>query len=502
MPDSINRPTPDGEHPGQGAEFRELAAALDRHQIAIGPNPDAPDQWVADCPRCLTQGLDGAMRIFMWELREHASKVAFQCERHSLYEIGTTLGIRTTLMEEITQGRFEVGHVLAALDKHELEYNPATPPEGYFYDFFHTAQCPLCVKQGKLSPGSLEICVDTETAGDNSRFGHVTISCNNGKHREQAILDELNVITRISLKETYGAIDWSKPVTPGSDWLIEPLIERGQFAVIYGPAGSGKSLYAQEQAFQLAEQGLRVLYIDHENTTAEVAQRKTAMGYQGGSPLTYLNFPPIRALDTAEGAARLDILVDKIRPDVVFLDTWSKFLTGNESSPSTHTAAYNLAIIPLRRRGITVIAIDHSGKDIAQGPRGGSTKVDNADVLWLLTAKSDNRLRLERRKTRTGRGPDLVELERHENPLRHERPGQRQGDVLTPDVRDCIAKLDELEVPPGWGRRKAAEVLRVNEYKIRNDTLNTALRIRRERGNAIASTLDLPGTAADRSESE
>lgn len=136
------------------------------------------------------------------------------------------------------------------------------------------------------------------------------------------------------------------------------------------------------------------------------------MGSQAVAPdnLTYLSFPLVSALDTRAGEARFHALVEVAKADVIFLDTLSKFVTGDEDFPTMHTAACNTAIVPSPRRGITVIALEHSGKDLSRGPRGGSSKGDNVDVLCMLTVKADNRLRLERRASRTGRGPDLVEL--------------------------------------------------------------------------------------------
>lgn len=306
----------------------------------------------------------------------------------------------------------------------------------------------------------------------------------------------LRELMATSVRESYGAITWDDSPTGAGDWLDEPLIEKGQFTSIYGPAGIGKSLLAQDRAAHLSRIGHRVLYLDAENPLSEIKARLRDMDYSAAdlANLTYLSFPSLPPLDAPAGAAKLATLVDAIDPQLIVLDTWSKFLAGDEASPSTHTAAYNLSIVPLRRRGVAIQAIDHSGKDPARGPRGGSSKVDNVDTLWLVTAKSGGRLRLERRKSRTGRGPDLIELDRRTGPLRHERLDLAPADVLSPEVRECIAKLDELEVPAGWGRDRASDVLRANDYRVRNETLSASLRVRKERGAAHVDSLDLsPG---------
>ncbi|ACZ84842.1 AAA family ATPase [Streptosporangium roseum] len=484
-------------------ELAQLATALKQLGHVITPDPDWPNQWTSPCPLCIAQGNpDGTMGIFPWQGIEHAGSVAFWCNQHAMHAIGTALGLKTRLMGGVDLGRVEVKQILRALSERGLAYSFRPDSRNSTYDTFHVAQCPLCIKERRLAQ-DLEIYVDNLLEGDNDTFGHVFVDCDVREH-SASILAELNVITRRSLGQDYGAVGWDDEGDQGEDWLIESIVERGQSALIYGPTGAKKSLFSQEQAFRLAKQGHRVLYLDHENQPAEVNKRRRAMEYPAAalSTLKYLSFPPVSALDTPEGAAQLHALVKAVRPDVIFLDTWSKFLNGDEASPSTHTAVYNLAIIPLRSQGITVIALDHSGKDLGRGPRGGSSKKDNVDVMWLQTVKSDGRIRLERKKTRTGRGPDLIELECLTGPLRHERIEQRRGDVLPPDVRACVAKLDELEVPPGWGRDKASPVLRANGFRIRNEALASAMRVRRERGNAPADTLDLSGTGGDRFEGE
>lgn len=490
MTSMIDRPDPPGTAVPDPQEFAQLAAALGRHGITLEPAPLAPGQWISACPICLSAGGDEQrMTIFPWHLPEHAGAIVFECVEHPMYDIARMLTIRTRLITALDEGHAELRKVLAALDARGLPYE--AHPSGYGHAH-HQSQCLLCIAQQRDNT-EMSIYVDAEADGGNSTFGHVYAECE--VHFGDTILNAMNIVTRGSLRQTYGAVAWAS-IDPEPRWLIEPLIEPGQFAVIFGPSGVGKSLLAQEQAFRLAEQGHRVLYLDHENAPAEVKLRRLAMGYLAAPSecLTYLTFPPLSALDTPAGAARLHALVDAAQAEVVFLDTWSKHIEGDEASPSTHTAAYNLAITPLRRQGVTVIALDHTGKEVGRGPRGGSSKVDNVDVLWLLTGKGNGRLRLERRKTRTGRGPDIVELQRHELPLRHERAQQRPADVLTPEVRACIAKLDELDVPPGWGRERALQVLRDNEYKVRNGTLNTAIQIRRGRGNAPVGTLDLTAT--------
>ncbi|HEU4425187.1 MAG TPA: AAA family ATPase [Pilimelia sp.] len=339
----------------------------------------------------------------------------------------------------------------------------------------------------------------------NGSIGERLITLCSKGHDAHEVHRALGMTTPEVLESDYGAANWALDLRDdgdddGPDWAIEPLIERGQFGSIYGPREVGKSLLALDYACRLAGQAAAgtidlysVLYLDHENPRDEILKRIRAMGHTAAdlTRLVYAHFPPIRALDTEAGAASFVELVGRASAEFVVLDTWSKFIDGDEASPTTHTRAYNLAIVPVRREGVAVLALDHAGKDVNRGPRGGSSKGDNVDVEWLLTAKSGGRLRLERRKSRTGRGPDLVELVRRTGPLRHERIDLAPADTLGAEVRECVAKLDALDVPAGWGRERVAEALRANAYRVRTATLAAALRVRRERGGASADSLDL-----------
>jgi hypothetical protein len=494
-------PQPPGDHgySAEGAEeFARLAVALAERGHAIALDQCRPTECAGACPLCAADGRHEEIAIYAVQLPRFPGRLAFTCPHHPMYDIGRHLGVRTGLMDAIGVGRQEFSSVVRAIEAKGLGWR-LVPHAAPGDDLVIAAQCPQCVREKREDDHNLSVWVNAETGEpiDGDLFGHAQLTC--WKHGAELPAAELGVVTRETLRQVHGALDLAAADTP-PEWLIEPLAERGQFVSIYGPAGVGKSLLAQDHAFRLAAQGCRVLYLDHENTPDEVKARFRAMGYATWpSTLTYCTFPRVSALDTAAGTAALHALAEGVDPELIVLDTWSKFLAGKESEPSTHTSAYAAAIVPLRRRGVTVLALDHPGKELARGPRGGSSKVDNVDVLWLLTAKSDGRLRLERKKSRTGRGVDLVELARAAEPLRHVRARQRPSDTLTPDVRACVAKLDALEVPSAWGRDRAAQVLRANGYTTGNDVLSAAIKVRKGRGDAPADALDLSVDSADRS---
>lgn len=505
--DSAAELTPQGR-----ADLEQITVGLEALGLTVTEvEYDDWTSWVSACPLCAADGVPGGLFMHARDepragrivVRCHNSENAHQDDRpnHRMRQIGEAIDPRLWFVREIAAAAADLARTLEALKARGLRYRPGLSG---WSDSNHEGPCPICVASypdPKKAPEA-SLYVSDNADADNDSFGTMRMECETNKHDSDVILAALDIVTRAQVRETHSALDWGEAPTEGSNWLDEPLIECGQFVSIYGPPGIGKSLLAQERAAVLSRAGRCVLYLDAENPMNEVKARLQAMGFTDAdlAHLTYLSFPGLPPLNTEAGAAQLAAIVNCINPELIVLDTWSKFISGAEADPALHTAAYNQSIVPLRRAGRAVLAIDHGGKDLARGPRGGSSKVDNVDTLWLLTIKAGGRVRLERRKSRTGRGVDLVELVRQTGPLRHDRLDLAPADTLGPEIRGCVAKLDELEVPTGWGRPRAAEVLRLNAFPVRNETLSEAMKVRRERGTTLAADLspDL-GDSGDRS---
>jgi len=167
---------------------------------------------------------------------------------------------------------------------------------------------------------------------------------------------------------------------PESEWLVEPLIETGQAVSLYSPAKTGKSLLALELAGALAvgrpvlgnaaKEPTNVLYIDHENTRADIRDRLADMGYDADADLSRLHYslladwPP---LDTEAGGDRLHAEADRLGARLVILDTVSRAISGEENSSDTFIRLYRHTIRPLNADGVAFIRLDHLGKDRTKG---------------------------------------------------------------------------------------------------------------------------------------
>lgn len=300
-----------------------------------------------------------------------------------------------------------------------------------------------------------------------------------------------------STRERYPALDWQEVLSGDfsePDWLCEPLIERGTSVAIYSAPKAGKSLLLQEVCAALAtgrallgnsaRDPERVLYLDQENTRQDIGERLTAMGHVAEEleNFIYLSFAGLPPLDTAAGAKELRSIVDEYQPTLVVLDTVSRYVAGDENEASTYSNLYRLSLAPLKAQCITVVRLDHAGKDASKGQRGSSAKSGDVDTVWSLHAEGD-RVELTRDVTRNGHGVDRLVLTRETEPLRHvPRYGGDPFDrSYGDDVAEVIADLDKLGVPDNAGRPKAVDALTRAGLGKRVALIGEAVRVRKGR---------------------
>lgn len=317
--------------------------------------------------------------------------------------------------------------------------------------------------------------------------------------------------------DRFAPLDWGDVLNgppPAEEWVLWPLAERGQSVSLYSAPKVGKSLLMLDMLAHACSgrpvlgrrpaAPLRVLYLDAENTRKDLRKRLHDMGADPSTleHLVYLSFPPLAPLDTARGAAELHALVDQHRPDLVVIDTVSRFIDGPENDADTWLNVYRLTLAPLKARQVAVIRLDHAGKDAERGERGSSAKNGDVDVSWQLAYDEHRGTRtLTRKLTRTGNGPERLVLNIEEGPLRHE-PASPLDSSADP-VSHLVRKLDELDADAGIGFKLAGPLLRDNGHGgFRNDLLREALRVRKARkgdpeGDPEASEMTPSGSPSE-----
>ncbi|MGH3549767.1 MAG: AAA family ATPase [Pseudonocardiaceae bacterium] len=190
-----------------------------------------------------------------------------------------------------------------------------------------------------------------------------------------------------SLADLYQSIDWHElwaTTSAGPDWLVPDILERGRLHAIYAPKKHKKSLITLVMVAELAtgrallgrpnphDRPVRVLYIDIENARDDIRQRLQDAGFGPDDliNLIYFSFPALPGLDSPTGAAHLLALVERHDPDLLVLDTTSRVVTGKENDADTFRGLYRHALAPVKARGVTVLRLDHAGKDVTLGPAG------------------------------------------------------------------------------------------------------------------------------------
>jgi hypothetical protein len=263
--------------------------------------------------------------------------------------------------------------------------------------------------------------------------------------------------------ELSGLVDWNDLYSHPpfvEEWLAYPVVPKGRLISLYGPAKVGKSLFVLELAASVATGrdflGLptiksRVLYIDRENDPyRDVLERLKQMGFSAeelDGNLFYLSYPSIDDFDTQSGAKTILNWVDNHEIDFVVVDTISRFIHGKENENDTWREVYKLTGQELKKRGTTFLRIDHSGKDLSKGARGGSAKEQDADITWSLSKPKKNPFVLSADSNRMPIEVDELKLVLNDKPLRFVWPNSQEFENEEIKIAKWVKQLDETILP-------------------------------------------------------
>ena len=241
---------------------------------------------------------------------------------------------------------------------------------------------------------------------------------------ERAIYAALTEVERtLRTEEADGLPSIPKPLNLGSlldepppeiDWLIKNLLPRGITGLIVGQTGVGKTYFGLNLAIWLATSFLdipfettkprKVLYLNNEDGEILLKRRLwfLAQYYRSVWDLVSKNFllfsvagvvGPLAECDSS-GSLKpsrnfeiLEILISKFQPDLVFLDTFSRFY-GLRENFSEDASFWLFLLETLARRYETSFLICHhprkgSVNDI-DASRGSSTLVSNTRIVIAL----------------------------------------------------------------------------------------------------------------------
>ncbi|MFE4651553.1 AAA family ATPase [Streptomyces sp. NPDC056707] len=309
--------------------------------------------------------------------------------------------------------------------------------------------------------------------------------------------------------ERFPSVNWAEAFGMDFtqiDWLPGRFMERGQQVALVGDGKVGKSLFVHEWLWRAvtgrsflndeSHDPLKVLYFDRENSLRDIVTRMQAFGAtpEDLENFDYRMFPKFSGgLDAGQLAAvELLSIVEEVKPDIVVLDTVSRFISGKENDSDTWLQLYGRIHAPLKDQGIACVRLDHMGKDVDRGSRGSSAKSQDVDHVWEMT-RTDVRhdfgdgieavitnILMKRTHTRTGLGDDSMQIIRTGRKApsgmwlpggtRHERLSSAQESAqdqkIRSEARQHVDILLMKGVPAGMGRDGLKKWCADHRYKL------------------------------------
>jgi hypothetical protein len=192
---------------------------------------------------------------------------------------------------------------------------------------------------------------------------------------------------------------------PPVEWLIDGMLTKHGFSVLYGEPGAGKSFLALDWALSIAHgrawQGRHnvtagsVLYIAGEGVGG---LGKRIKGWEFHHELPGVDCP-FYVLPTAVrfrehgDIEKLMRTIDSLgqRFSLIVIDTVARALLGGDENSATDMGLFVDACDAIKRHaGCAVLAVHHSGKDAARGMRGSTSLLGGVDAS--LRAMQDDGL--------------------------------------------------------------------------------------------------------------
>jgi hypothetical protein len=229
---------------------------------------------------------------------------------------------------------------------------------------------------------------------------------------------------RPDIFETYD-IDYLMNMPP-IEWLMEGLLTKHGFGVIYGAPGIGKSFMSIDWALTIAcglewhgrptKRGA-VLYIAAEGVAGLGKRIKAWKAHNDVESITDFHVLPqaVKLLEPLD-LDKLTRTIDHfgVEFSLIVIDTVARTLaaTGSDENDATQAGLFVEACGAIQRHaGCAVLAVHHSGKDASRGQRGSSAIQGGCDtVLALSGADGLVTLKVEKQKDAEGVPPTSYQL--------------------------------------------------------------------------------------------
>lgn len=191
--------------------------------------------------------------------------------------------------------------------------------------------------------------------------------------------------------------------------LIEDYLGAGAMSVLYGESNSGKTFFATNIAFHVANgwewngryvERMGVIYCAMEGThgiTNRVTALKVEYGIEDGVPMGIITAPLDLCTSDDDTAALIEAIVAEAKAiefptGLIIIDTVARAMAGgNENAPDDMGALVRNGDLIRSATGAHVMWIHHSGKDQARGARGHSSLRAATDTEIEISAENGTR---------------------------------------------------------------------------------------------------------------
>ena len=244
---------------------------------------------------------------------------------------------------------------------------------------------------------------------------------------------------------------------PPQQWIIDRFLPEGGITMIVGEAGTLKSyislyiakiLLLGEKLFGQFEthRQCKILLVDKENKLPRIQRRMIGLNSPASPEMWIIQSPSTFILEDKQWVEYTKNFIKEKGIDVVIMDSFIDFFTGNENS-STDTAQAMNAIRSLSQTA-QYILLHHDSKPVpkltrtaAQKTRGSSNIIAQVDTQFYFEKSTDNKtIIIEQGKSR-----DSEPLPKFEVNIISEAEKGVTDFVYKGEVKDEVSKVKEAE---------------------------------------------------------
>jgi hypothetical protein len=172
-------------------------------------------------------------------------------------------------------------------------------------------------------------------------------------------------------------------------WLVRDVLEERVLAVVAGPAGSFKSFWVLDVAMRAALDGRTIVLLSAEGAglgrRVEAWLSRCAPDVDPAELRVFAVEMPLNLCGPDLDAVKREIEALDVRPDLVVIDTLSKYTPGLDENDNALVAGFlfRLSTDVRDAYGAAVVVVAHTGHGDSTRPRGASAIKANTDALYV-----------------------------------------------------------------------------------------------------------------------